>query len=644
MDREQAKKELELAGHSLITLRDGPSFHFVHWDGRNVTMVRLDREGRPSARIGGRFDGFFRSAIWGGFYKGAKTAAEATELKLAELIDNEFYGTDAGRHALSVILWGLRLTSGPLEPSVDYGTSLVEAAGLEELRKKIDPSFLPQWPAPPRLMLVSESRLDDLDATGFERKRQAMTSFPYLTERLLREPFLVEAIETESPLSSRLPIPAIWGGNPTKETGEWSAPRIRRVGAWRHEPWADLGHVLRLASHVPVPWIPQDSDEAEVRAFELTASLLSSLHACAPDGGSLAEGPIYDNAHLVSNAKGRWVSFLRRIAAASRSEKATDVLEKGFTGDGGEAARSITKLLGGAVRSCGDVGNRFAAEILLPLLAARRGWDDCKVSGIGGFGFVEAGMMALFHDRTLEQILDASFRWHDRRPRPDMPREQSSRPKPVFVWPVPFDTLKAPNGVEIVALGDGGSLHDDGCAGLDGNGVAGLHHCVSGYAVTCMMGRSTILSFRTESDGRPVRLSTMEVKVPKDAPAEWSVRQHFGKRNTPPATEADLAATWLLEAVRAGEVPLSDEWLDHMTKAREMSDYIAMAAGYDWRNPFYRAAYVEAWTPFLPKAARGVQEADLLDFPPFARAADLLERYVMAAGGPIVAEPAAEAA
>ncbi len=149
-----------------------------------------------------------------------------------------------------------------------------------------------------------------------------------------------------------------------------------------------------------------------------------------------------------------------------------------------------------------------------------------------------------------------------------------------------------------------GQLEDEGAAGTDRDGMAGLDHCVGGHAGACLSGASRIVSLRATRDGKRVRLSTAEFRPGRDGP---DLVQHRGHANGPAPDVAKAALDGYVADLRSGRL----SWDPDAWTPVGGGDPVTLAAGYDWATGDNWEAALQAWSPFIPRHLRHVDAAGL---------------------------------
>ncbi len=326
----------------------------------------------------------------------------------------------------------------------------------------------------------------------------------------------------------------------------------------RTDPAASLAPLLAT---LPPDWIPSDVEGWRALAPCLPA-LVHARHQ-APPGHRAA----------LLDPKGDWTAFQARLTAAH----------------GGESGRLAARL-----RDMADHHGSYARQVLEPAVAL------AKVDGVGLPPFVPRGAATrlLADGRRLCRQLDDSRRWHAAQARilgdlaafapvPDAPR----------AWPPAWPEW-GDGDLLVRELTTAAELMDEGAAGTDIDGCEGLHHCVGGYAASCLAGSSRILSIRRVAGDAPGRLSTVEVALRPHPKA----LQHLGRRNAAPPSAATSALAIYMGLVQAGDLPVDRGALHAVRGSGRMS----VQAGYDFAAPGAWDRARDLWDPFVPRRLRGI--------------------------------------
>ncbi len=335
--------------------------------------------------------------------------------------------------------------------------------------------------------------------------------------------------------------------------------------------WVDPVQVAAcILVGLPASWHPRSTDD------------LAWFSRCAAAAHHAVRMSVPGHVSAVLNAKGDWRALHGRLRAAR--------------GDGGIHDRDATRR---ALKDVDDLVDAYDREVLVPAM---------RLSGLVGprRAHVVRARNLLTHGRTLVRVLEASARWHARRHAlaaalppwaPDLPDALPT------TWPAGLPTATY-GDVEVVPLTGAAQLVDEGATGADPQGVAGLSHCVGGYAARCLSGQARIVSLRSVSDGRRARLSTAEMVLLSGGVRP---RQHRGTRNAAPPDEAHRALLSYVRDLGSGKLPLDREGWSPI----EPGDDDLRDAGYDWRVPGSWVAVRDLWDPFVPRRLRGLPAAGL---------------------------------
>jgi hypothetical protein len=195
----------------------------------------------------------------------------------------------------------------------------------------------------------------------------------------------------------------------------------------------------------------------------------------------------------------------------------------------------------GAYAGMRDMARRFRETVLGPLHAA---YPDRSPEP----DLVDAARI-LFGGKGLASCWALQRRWH-------AGIEAFDRALPtgrLLTWPPLFEPFSI-GAVTIRCLVDTDELRSEGSAAEDDDGMAGLGHCVGGYGIRCVQGISHIASIVGPGpDGRPVRLSTMEIVNEGDGTLD--IAQHNGRGNADPPAAAVRAMNRFWEAFRSRSHP-----------------------------------------------------------------------------------------
>ncbi len=336
------------------------------------------------------------------------------------------------------------------------------------------------------------------------------------------------------------------------------------------------GHLL---ARLPPSWMPEG-----IAAWDAFA-------ACAPAVARATCAAAPGDVAAMVNARADWVGLERRLRVAS--DAPTDGRGRTF------------RLLENALNDLEDVIDAMHAQVVVPACVTSGAEPPRRAHGLpleqvchGGRdeGPRDVSYDLLFSGRSVRRMLEASERWHGLASamRDALPRGIDAPAS----WPPVLPDAEV-DGVAVTVLRTVDALVREGADGLDPDGLAGLGHCVGGYARRCLTERCRVVSLRgRDADGHPVRLSTAEVTW--DDGGTPSIVQHRGRGNAEPPPEADGALRVYLDLAREGMAG----FVDTAEATGLGQDAALVGAGYDWREPGAWETVRDLWAPFLPRAAR----------------------------------------
>ena len=388
-----------------------------------------------------------------------------------------------------------------------------------------------------------------------EDRRQAAASYPLLATALARRTKLRDAIESREPLQ---PLLREWLGlskGALKRLGQLDAvdspeapadrPAVVRttdqLGVQRVRAHLagdpPLERVLQVLSRLPADWVPADA--REWAAFRLIA------RAVIPVADLLAVSP----EEALAGAKGRWQSYVERLARAAGCEVAafgpeamvyaiSDLLE---ASEQLAAQVLIPCAFQAAIDTVGRVPDVVSEELRQAALQMAGG---CLLSGGLPAGFQRvrtwmsriAALNGIVAGRGVAPGAGAQSRGAD-----------FEALKAADAWPALSLPWMAPNGLLVRPLTSRVELEEESRR---------LGHCVGSYWTRAFAGRTHIYSIQS-GDGLQ-SLSTFEVNPTVDALGGIEVLQHQGSiaagRRVPP--EAAAAYRSFLAAVDARSIGL----------------------------------------------------------------------------------------
>jgi len=385
-------------------------------------------------------------------------------------------------------------------------------------------------------------------------RRQAATLQPAFAAAILRDPVLRERVDAGRPFEDRLLDRVRMAiRNPEGLT----AAKLRRLRALRRpltvDGYGNGAAVLSVLSFLPLRNVPR-SPEGWAAFIE---DGLSVIHCLRNDGTPLdrALAGVPDDWDLKTLWPERPDNDVQTVLLAMH-----------------------------------DMAERFGQTLLGP-----------SVEGILSDGMPLNSLAArmLYGRDDFRRMVRRQAAWHA-----DLPRLDAALGAPAdLAWPALFAPYAHPaHGIEIRCLTSAAELHAEGGTGPDAAGMAGLAHCVGGYAGACHEGRSHIAAVTGPGGTGRVRLATAEFVVEGGT---FRIRQLRGRRNAAPSEEVLSAAISLLAQLDLGQHPHDPE------AARTR----APSPPADPR-PADLAAIYAAWRPHLPRAMRGV---DLDGFRAIAR-------------------------
>lgn len=250
------------------------------------------------------------------------------------------------------------------------------------------------------------------------------------------------------------------------------------------------------------------------------------------------------------------------------------------------------------VKDAGDYATRVYQALYLPVLLQQAGREGMEINpswlkGCPGKGGNNV-FAAMFGDVSMRTVLDLSRRWHERIRTFDIRMKGINLLQGGLSWPALTPPQTAPNGVQLVPVETQEGLKQEGAA---------MGHCVGGYTSQCHAGSSFVISLR---DAAGERLSTLELE---GEPFRLRIRQHSAGRNWIVLREAAEAASWYVDSINKGRIPV--DWAAitaHREAAKKSIDNgtITQTVGFDPYNLTACAQAYEIFRPFLPGAFRHI--------------------------------------
>ncbi len=277
-----------------------------------------------------------------------------------------------------------------------------------------------------------------------------------------------------------------------------------------------------------------------------------------------------------------WPSFRRQVTDASRGVPLDD-----------------------AAMDAIDLGRGYVDEVVQPAQAIVAGLAPGARLERWGMLHV-AGSSLLYSGRSLTRILRTSAAWH--RDRPAMLAAKASLPCLAVLAPSWAAGLPGHVSGELTldVLTTEQALRDEGASGPDGEGMAGLAHCVGGYGNACRGGRTRIASVRRAmADGTRERVATAQFGI---LDGRVGLIQLRGARNVAPAEEVRAFVDAYLDLLRSGGLTFDPATILALT----IGDTVAHVAGYDWTVPGNWEAVRDLWRPHVPRPLRDLSAADVV--------------------------------
>ncbi len=358
----------------------------------------------------------------------------------------------------------------------------------------------------------------------------------------------------------------------------WEGNGARQVGRVDGERFVDC---LDILARIPASWCPDDAADLGLKAWHAffeACPVIKVAHEMMPGT------PMVD----LVDCKGLWTEWLGALAAL-------------LDGDARDVPSDLRNALGDIV----DVAGALVSQVVAPAVARASGYGAADaMTDAERSDLVATTLVNLYGGRSILAVARGSLAWHARRER--IEAGIASLPAgPTFSrrWPAAF-----PDHVEgrarIVILRTPCELADEGRSQDDASGMAGLDHCVGGYAEDCASGRCRIASLRRiGDDGVERRSSTAELALDEDGRA--TVLQHRAAKNADPdPRDAAILEGYLLR-IREGGLAVDGEGLAPMDAPRSVVE----VAGYDWGVPGSIEAVAALWRPLLPRRLRRLDAA-----------------------------------
>lgn len=384
------------------------------------------------------------------------------------------------------------------------------------------------------------------------RRRQAAALQPAFVPALALDPGLLALVDAGRPFEARL-LDLVRSVLPD-HADRIGPGTMRSLRAYPGTPWAGpFRPMLRALAILPGHLVPRSAPAW--REFRAWGGPL--VFALTQDRG-------LEMADVVRDVPSDWSPDYLSGLAIERPATFDDSIIPGLTG-------------------LDDIADRFLDD-LLPAIGLPLPRDVVR-HGLDAFAW-----RMLYAGRSARESLALSEAWHA-----DERFGGGMRPAVAGIgpWPALFAPFEAANGVIVRCLVTPAELAAEGSPFPDGDGAAGLAHCVGGYAHDCASGRTHVASVhRIGPDGVRERLSTASFVM---TPEGLATEQHFARRNATPPGDAQAAIAELLSRIRTGAVVLAPEALRLRVPAIRGAPDAEEA----------ETAFA-AWLPYLPRrVARG---------------------------------------
>ncbi len=374
----------------------------------------------------------------------------------------------------------------------------------------------------------------------------------------------------------------------------------------------DVTWLVRGLDGLPGNWVPRDAEGWRSYVALRKVRSEAAHMACGSRGDGLLAALL--------DVRGDWTAHLRRLLRAAGAASPAE--------------------LAGRLRDADDVALALASQLLVPALAIHRGLaPDASVDGFETFGLRRMARAMLYDGSSVARILERSATWHRRAAAIAAGVAALGGPARAGGWSAGYPGHSA-GDLRLTVLTDVTSLVEEGADAPDGQGAAGLAHCVGGYGPHCLATGNRILSVRRDlPEGGFERLATLELGTRGEGGAVGLV-QLRGRRNAEPTPEVrDLVASYLGLLLR-GDLPIDREALAPVDAPAS----VACEAGYDWSAPGAWEAVLALWRPVLPRGLRDVTPGEVArsdDRDSSAHRGDgwARDRFVLAGRGPIAAAP-----
>lgn len=459
-------------------------------------------------------------------------------------------------------------------------------------------------------------------------RRQAAIAYPMFTPVLFRNPLIKIAIDRGQPLKDVVQRACGADADGRPVVSKAVLQHLLHVD-WRLPEGADIESIAAVLSALPPNWLPNTAESFEdfcAVAVPLVRHVAPHLHV--------------NVAALLQASAGDWAAFRSRVAKSLQDrrppEGSTQEQAKAWLANIPQPDESAAVIENGIIDFVRMV-ETVADTLVIPVSAHLSEVDVPHVTAEHFHRAREAAFELLFGGQSLPKILEVTRHFSTQAERileaistDEMTQAKTFEAPAADGWPSLFNTVTAPNGVIIKALTSPNELKWEGggygsSPRIDPNGMAGLNHCVGGYASRAKTGEISIISFRVNDPvGRMHRLSTMEISRIDPGTLSFTTLQHRGEENAKAPEPALEAEKWFRKSVESGDIPINFKGvMDYQSYRRTLLDDISFYCMYDWRKDDECAAATNAFEPWMPKRLRGLAVDGWADEPAIASMRDL---------------------
>lgn len=399
----------------------------------------------------------------------------------------------------------------------------------------------------------------------------------------------------------------------------FTAPYLKRFATFKTFP-ADCSRsaVLELAAHIPSDWIPKQEDEW-VAFCQIATAIIEDLRP-----------PVETLPAMLKQIGGKWVETQTKIMAAAYPPSEA-VVEEGVAAlpapDGYEHYANLPAVavedrhptpftgIRASMTGVRNMISSFCDNVMLPLTAFAQPSERVFLNNELSASAERASFNILLANRSLWDIAEFGRRFHQEQYVIMEGDEQLQAERKRFIaqqvdgdWPGLTSRRQAPNGLWIVPETSLKSLR---------RVSAELDHCVGrgNYDVAAERCDCHIVSIKAQDEEGKLRcLSTIEFKGITGPNGPYEVRQHRAYKNGDPSEDAEVAARWYIDSMKAGQIETNWEQIKIFKDVDLRNiDAVERNCRYDWRVPEYVFAAVVPWHPFFVRAYKAMTFEQLVE-------------------------------